>query len=296
MLRSSVAHVGEDRRGACVHDHVGGRGPRDRRRDHLVARADAERDAARGAARRCRRPRRARARPRGTRRTGSRAPPRAGRSSASRSEASPRRRRSPPRRSPGAGSRAWSLGVWSQTRASTSVSNRIVASARRRALERLLATFADGQHRARRGLRRGATPRSGGPAADRCGCRGSPPGAKASSMPVTSRSSPAAARGSGRTRRRRVPRRELRGVHRLAERSGERSAVQVDAERDAAELGVVPAAEARRELADTRPVRADEHLRVARARSRSRPPPPRPRRLDDGADLAPARARSARRA
>ena len=38
------AHVAEDGRGAGVLDDVRGRGPRDRRRDHLVARADVERD------------------------------------------------------------------------------------------------------------------------------------------------------------------------------------------------------------------------------------------------------------
>ena len=39
-----VAHVREDGRRAGVHDHVRGRRPRDRRRDHLVARPNAERE------------------------------------------------------------------------------------------------------------------------------------------------------------------------------------------------------------------------------------------------------------
>ena len=39
-----VAHVDEDGRRARVDDHVRGRGPGDRRRDHLVARPDAEGD------------------------------------------------------------------------------------------------------------------------------------------------------------------------------------------------------------------------------------------------------------
>ena len=48
-----VAHVGEDRGRARVDDHVRGRGPRDRARDHLVARLDAdgeEREMERGGA------------------------------------------------------------------------------------------------------------------------------------------------------------------------------------------------------------------------------------------------------
>ena len=40
----ALAHVDEDGRCAGVDDHVGGRGPRDRRRDHLVAGLDPERD------------------------------------------------------------------------------------------------------------------------------------------------------------------------------------------------------------------------------------------------------------
>ena len=40
----ALAHVDEDGRRAGVDDHVRGRGPRDRRRDHLVAGLDPERD------------------------------------------------------------------------------------------------------------------------------------------------------------------------------------------------------------------------------------------------------------
>src|SRR5512132_3884371 len=57
--------------------------------------------------------------------------------------------------------------------------------------------------------------------------------------------------------------RKIRGVDFLPERRRECSPIQVHSQRDAAELGVVPTAEARRELADTRPVRPDEHLRIA---------------------------------
>ena len=44
MLRSAVADVAEDGRRAAVLDHVRRRGPGDRARDHLVARADADRE------------------------------------------------------------------------------------------------------------------------------------------------------------------------------------------------------------------------------------------------------------
>src|SRR4029077_7308890 len=50
----------------------------------------------------------------------------------------------------------------------------------------------------------------------------------------------------------------------LPERCGQRGAVQVDAERDATELGVVTAAESRGELAHAGAVGTDQHLRVAR--------------------------------
>src|SRR5580765_1217569 len=62
---------------------------------------------------------------------------------------------------------------------------------------------------------------------------------------------------------RRGRQRSLRDL--LAERGAEGSPVQVDAERDPAELGVVPAAKAGGELADTSAVGPDEDLRVARA-------------------------------
>src|SRR5205085_5578248 len=50
----------------------------------------------------------------------------------------------------------------------------------------------------------------------------------------------------------------------LAESGGKGGAVQVDPQRDTAELGVVAAAQPCRQLADAGPVRADQHLRVAR--------------------------------
>jgi hypothetical protein len=46
-----LADVAEDRRRAAVLDDVRGRGPRDGRRDHLVAGADVERESARCIAR-----------------------------------------------------------------------------------------------------------------------------------------------------------------------------------------------------------------------------------------------------
>src|SRR4051812_3147853 len=53
----------------------------------------------------------------------------------------------------------------------------------------------------------------------------------------------------------------------LAERRVDRERVELDADGDAAELGVVAAADARRELADERrAVLRDEHLRVRRPR------------------------------
>jgi hypothetical protein len=52
-----LADVGEDGRRAGVHDHVRGRRPGDRRRDHLVARPDAERDERQVQRRRARRDR-----------------------------------------------------------------------------------------------------------------------------------------------------------------------------------------------------------------------------------------------
>ena len=107
-VQVGVAHVREDRRRAGVDDHVRGRGPRDGRRDHLVARARRRPRAARGAARPSRTRPRARARPGRTRRSAARARPRAARSSASPSAGSRRRPRSPRRRSPAAGTRAWS--------------------------------------------------------------------------------------------------------------------------------------------------------------------------------------------
>ena len=75
----------------------------------------------------------------------------------------------------------------------------------------------------------------------------------------------AARRGSARTRRRRRPRRELLRVHRLAERARDRERIEVDAERDAAELRVVAAADARRHLREQRPVVAEQDLHRRRA-------------------------------
>src|SRR5436189_1840228 len=71
----------------------------------------------------------------------------------------------------------------------------------------------------------------------------------------------------------------------LAEGHGQRGAVQVDTERDTAELGVVAAAQARGQLADAWPLRAEQHLYVAGA-VRDPDGARRARRsLDRGADL-----------
>src|SRR6266545_6221756 len=78
---------------------------------------------------------------------------------------------------------------------------------------------------------------------------------------------------------------EARGWNLLAERGGQRRAVQVDAESDPAELGVVTSAEPRRELAHPRPGGSEEHLGVAGA---VRDPHRRRgagRRFDGGTDL-----------
>ena len=57
---------------------------------------------------------------------------------------------------------------------------------------------------------------------------------------------------------------ELVLVHLLAERRRDRERVRVDAERDAAELGVVAAADARGQLRDERALLAEQHLRRRR--------------------------------
>ena len=138
MLRSLVADVDEDGRRARVHDHVRGRRPGDRRRDHLVARPDAERDERevhRGGAGGDREHVLGLA---GTRPSAPRAAPPAARSSASPSAASRRRPRSPPRRSPAAGSRV----------ASPASSDEEAYCARRPAspFERVVAARAGGEH------------------------------------------------------------------------------------------------------------------------------------------------------
>src|SRR5436190_18713916 len=71
----------------------------------------------------------------------------------------------------------------------------------------------------------------------------------------------------------------------LAEGRGQRGAVQVDTERDTAELGVVAAAQARGQLADAWPLRAEQHLYVARAVRDSDGARRARRSLDHGADL-----------
>ena len=57
---------------------------------------------------------------------------------------------------------------------------------------------------------------------------------------------------------------ELLVVHRLAQRRRQREPVEVDAEHRLAQLGVVPAADPRRELDDVRAPLADHHLGVRR--------------------------------
>src|SRR3954447_15243952 len=56
--------------------------------------------------------------------------------------------------------------------------------------------------------------------------------------------------------------REARGGDVLAERRGERNAVQVDTQGDAAELGVVTSAQTGGQLPHAGPLRPDQHLRV----------------------------------
>jgi hypothetical protein len=74
-----------------------------------------------------------------------------------------------------------------------------------------------------------------------------------------------------------------RVVPRLAERGGDRERVEVDTERGAAELGVVPAAEPGCDLHHHRPVRAEPHLRVRRPLADPDRLDRRPRDLDRGA-------------
>ena len=97
----------------------------------------------------------------------------------------------------------------------------------------------------------------------------------------------AARRGSARTRRRRrARRRELLRVHRRSPSAArDRERVEVDAERDAAELGVVPAADARRHLREQRPVLAEQHLRRRRPVLDAERARRRGGRLDRRADL-----------
>ncbi len=130
----------------------------------------------------------------------------------------------------------------------------------------------------RRGRTLGAACGRRGRACDRCGSRAHRRRRMRASTPRTSRSSPA---GATRKRTHAPPTPRVRGelacVHGLAERRGDGEIVQVDAERDAAELGVVPAADPRRDLGEQRAVVAEEDLRRRPARARCRALAPRPR-------------------
>ena len=78
-------------------------------------------------------------------------------------------------------------------------------------------------------------------------------------------------------------------LDRLTEGGGEREAVEVDAERDTAELGVVAAAEPRGELHHARPVGAEDELGVGRAVGHSESIGREARRLDGLLDRVRAR-------
>ena len=219
-----------------VDDDVRRRRPRDRGRDHLVAGPDAERDEREVHRGRARRRPRARASRRGTPRTAARAPPRAGRSSASPSGSSRRPPRSPPRRPRAAGSER-------------NATARLATSSRRELRiggleayelgrprgprERLArATVADGEHGAGAVGRRAAAARARRRARGRSAPRRrrrprAPPRARDLLEHARRRDEEAHAGAAGRAARDGAPAR----VDRLAERRGEREAVQVDAER-----------------------------------------------------------------
>ena len=130
--------------------------------------------------------------------------------------------------------------------------------ARRRACRRSRA-------RRRRGPMRGAARGRRGRACGRCGSR-----ARRRRRTPPRRRAPRAARrrarrGSGRTRRRRLRAARARCACTASPSArGDGEVVQVDAERDAAELGVVPAADARGQLREQRPVVAEQDLRRRR--------------------------------
>ena len=75
-------------------------------------------------------------------------------------------------------------------------------------------------------------------------------------------------------------------MHVRAERDRDREGVEVDTERDAAELGVVAAADARRELREQRPVVAEQDLGRRRAELDADGTRSGGGRLDHGADLS----------
>ena len=207
-----------------------------------------------------------RASPRRTRRSAPRAPPCAAPSSASRSGASPRRRRSPPRRSRAAGSERNGSPSYARASASTSAVTKRMRSA----------AAVGPRQRLRRGCRRPRASRRPGPRRRRSGAEDAArravdpdprdPFDRERLVDALDRAQLAGRRDE---EARHAPPTRACGAStcaadRLAERGRERERVQVDAERGAAELRVVPAAEPRGELDDLRALRADDDLRVGR--------------------------------
>ena len=284
-----LADVAEDRRGAAVLDHVRRRRPGDRRGDHLVAGADAEREQ--------REVHRRRARGDGEDVLGlevrgealleqggagaGRQPARAERLRDGGDLLLPHRRRLEAERG-------------STTRPHRPGSVRPAphgepGRARRPGRPPSRAPRRPGRRRA--GTARRRAPGGGRPAPTRPRRPPPPPRrpSTAASVPSggTRKATAAPSRdGPGRVQqaRARVP---------LAERGSDRERVQVDTGRGPAELGVVPAAEPRGDLHHHRPVRPEAELRVRR-------PVADPERLDGGPrrvdDVLATRGRTARRA
>ena len=287
MFRSDSRTSHEDRSRARVNDHVRGRRPGDRRRDHLVARPDArcdEREVHGGRARcdgervprsRCTRQSAARARRRAAR---SSASPSASVSATASISSSPTaggwKERKLARNGVEDPSRAGSAGVSFEARSGKS---RCIDRLEPYALGRLVGfasassrESADGEHEA--GAVGAASQRPEPPAwpSVDTGIDARLPALAPSSRPSTCcELAGQARRGSERRRR---PAGSAAGGLRpdSPERGCQREPVQVDAEGRPAELGVVSAAEASGELDHTGPAGPEDDLRVGRAASMPR--------------------------
>ena len=141
----------------------------------------------------------------------------------------------------------------------------------RGALERLLAAVPTASSAPARSAPR-RSGRTRGPAPGRSGRRATPSSASAASRPSTSTQRPRRDEEDGRRRRRRRDFVVLKHGRRFAERGVEREPVQVDPDRGLDELGVVAAAEPRRDLHHLGAGRADPELRVRRPVRGSRAP------------------------